>query len=118
MQGLPDTVDLAPLVEEEVSQLCFSQHQFIINFASDKRIAVESGSTYSPPAGPSVDVTSYPEVATALCGLLGKSIRTASRDAQGGMELSFSDGSGLHIRNDNDGCESFQVHIPPHVYVA
>lgn len=118
MQGLPDTAELGPLVGEEVSQICLSQFQYIIRFASEKQIAVESGGTYTPSAGQPIEVTSYATVATELCGLLGRSIRTAVRDADGGMKLSFSDGSLLHIRNDNRGYESFQVHIPPHTYVA
>lgn len=118
MQGLSPSVDLQPIVGAKVSQVCFSTFQCIFSFDIDARISVESSCVYTAPSGATATVTEYARAARELCELLDASVLSATREADGGLTLRFSDGATLRILNDNQEYESFQVHVGKSVYVA
>lgn len=118
MQGLPEGVDLSPLAGAMVSQVCISSAQLILRMDSEAHIDVESTCTYRRSSGDAIEISSYASAAAPLCELLGDSIRSAERDRDGGMSIDFASGAVLQVLNDNREYESFQVHIPPNVYVA
>lgn len=119
MQGLPEGVDLRPLAGAMVSQVCISSAQFILRMDSEAHIDVESTCRYRRSSGGvAIEISSYASAAASLCELLGDSIRSAGRDRDGGLSIEFASGAVLQVMNDNREYESFQVHLPPHVYVA
>jgi hypothetical protein len=118
MQGLPEGIDFTPLTGTMVSQVCISSAQFILRMDSEAHIDVESTCTYRRAVGDDIAISSYASAAALLCELLGDSICSVERDGNGGMSIDFTSGAVLQILNDNREYESFQVHIPPRVYVA
>lgn len=117
MNGLPITIDLSPLIGRLLSQVCFGEFQFILNFDADVRIAVESKCVYDSPSG-TFEIENYLDESSRLCKLIGNQVISAKRDVEGGLLLRFANESGLRILNSNPEYESFQVHIKQNTYVA
>jgi len=118
MNGLPNTIDLDPLLGKELIQLCFGAFQLILNFDCDARIAVESICIYETASGTLTEIQNYSEGASQLCKIIGAQVSLAERDPDGGLILRFANGDCLRIKNSNHEYESFQIHIEQRIYVA
>jgi len=118
MNGLPSTVDLTPLKNKRIEQICFGAWVVIFNIEGGIRIAVEGDCAITSAAGLLRRIEDCKTNATDLCRFVGSEVQDAERDANGGLTLKFRAGETLHILNSRDAYESFQLHIGDHVYVA
>lgn len=118
MDGLPTDVVLDPLVGARVSQLCFAEHQLIINFDIDARFGIECDLVLSDSSGVISVAPPYADAARILCGLLGRSVLGATREQDGGLLVEFEGRTKLKLVVDSTRYESFQVNLLGEVYVA
>jgi hypothetical protein len=118
MNGLTAEVDLTPLVNRQLVQLCFGAWNVALLFDGPVRITVESAVVIVPPHGRSRRTEEFRAGASDMCSLIGLTVVSASRSSEGGMTLRLSDGTELQIENASSGYESFQVQIGNQTFVV
>jgi hypothetical protein len=108
MFGSPKNVDLGFLKGKELFQICIGQYQLQYHFDGDVSISTESEFIFY---NKSIrhDLKSSPEAASIITALLGKSIVDFEIDAEGTLQIRFSNGDGLALFDDNRGYECYQI---------
>ena len=118
MNGLPPNLDLTALVGEELLQLCFGAHQLQIHFDRRIQVMIESECVLRGTTPDPMRVVDYSSAASSLCRLLGVKVLSAARADDGGLLLCFASGAELHVLNDSQEHEAFQIHLDGKIYVA
>jgi hypothetical protein len=117
MKGLPEDVNLAPLIGSTVEQIRFSKWSIQLMLDGDNRIVIQSVVGMSD-ASKNFETDDYLAHATEICSIFGSKILSAERTKDGGMELRMSSGLNVCIRNSEPHYESFQVHFGESVLVG
>jgi len=118
MNGLQPGIRLTSFVGEELLQLCFGAHQLQIHFANRIQVMVESECVLQGMSPDPIRIDNYSSAASSLCRLLSAKVLSASRADDGGLLLRFANGAELHVLNDTQENESFQIHLDGKIYVA
>jgi hypothetical protein len=109
MYGLKREVDLTFLRGREVVQLAIGMHQVIFNFDEDISISIEGAFEYSSHASCSVWRPGAPLIAAATVNLLTTRVEAVDGHEDGTLDLKFSNGDRLLIRDTSREYESFQI---------
>ncbi len=117
MKGLPSTIDLAPLSDAELIQLCFGVAQVQFHFSNQTSVTAESAIVVRAPSGEQ-RVEDYVQGASLLASLLGNRLLGAVRKEDGGVLLRFEGGRDVRVLNDSAQFESLQIRIGGQTYVG
>lgn len=119
MYRLPPGFDSTVLVGRRLEQICFTENQMALHFDGRVDIVVESAFIYRTPAAPpSNEPVAIPVYDSAVMHLLGRSIISASHDAQGNLTLLFKDSYSLMILHDTEQYECYQLRIGDQIIVV
>ena len=120
MDGLPQGIDLKPLIGATVIEVCFGTHQFTVKLDGGDRIAVEGDCRIiSPDRGLSnITGATYAHHASELSQVLGETVVAATRRDDGGISVLFGSGVELQFLNDSREYEAFQLYLGKHIYIA
>jgi len=118
MNGLPKDINLQPLIGAELLQVCVGRFQYILKFDLDITIATECRCWFITGQGEKLVISDNVENASLVCSLINQNVTHAEIDSYGGLLLKFSNHATLHILNDTENYESFQIHIGDNIYVA
>ncbi len=118
MDGLRADIDLSPLIDLELFQVCIGKYQFTLNFDKNVSISIGCDCLYDSGGGEKLSISDYVENATLLCGLIGCAMSHATRTDDGGLLIKFSNGATLHLLNDTPYYEAFQLDIHGNLFVA
>jgi hypothetical protein len=118
MKGLPRDIDLTPLVQSTVIQLCFGLHQLQIHFDNACQIIIEGACELQQSGQPALRIEDFVSSGSALCGVIGERTRSATRTESGGLLLMFEDGAKLECLRDTDAFEAFQIVMGGDIFVA
>ncbi len=108
MHGLNKNVDLTFLSNREVIQVAIGKYQVIFAFDEEVNISVEGMFDYSEGATASRWLPGSSQAATSAIGLLGARIESVRAQEDGTLELVFSNGAHLVLRDVNSEYESYQ----------
>ena len=117
MNGLPQDVNLAPLLGRAIEQIRFSRWSIQLLLEGAFKIVVEGRLTIRSERM-NLLIDDYSAHATEICSLIGSKILDAQRTQDGGMEIQMSSGQVVCIQNSQSHYESFQVHFGESVVVA
>jgi len=118
MNGLPKDINLNPLIGAELLQVCVGRFQYILNFDLDISISTECRCWFITEQGEKLVISDNVENASIVCSLINHSVTYAGIDSYGGLLLKFSNHATLHILNDTENYEAFQLNIKGSLYVA
>jgi hypothetical protein len=71
MYGLPEDIDLSPLIGQELQQVCIGQCDAILNFSGETSIGSASTFIYHAASGETATFNSPAAAAASLVRLLG-----------------------------------------------
>lgn len=108
MYGLDPKTSLDFLIGATLQQVCFGQHQVILNFEADNSIAVESALAITA-GSKEARFNDLLSSSSELLDLLGHSVEGASATREGTLSLAFSNGSELSIFDTSEQYESYQI---------
>lgn len=109
MHGLTSDVDLEFIVGREVIQIAIGVHQVIVAFDQNLKISIEGEFEYITKVARVKWRPSASEVAAKTVGLLGLRVGSISSQTDGALELSFSNGDRLVLKDTNPEYESYQI---------
>lgn len=109
MHGLNKSIDLQFLKSREVIQVAIGIYQVIFAFDDDVTISVEGRFEYISSSGACEWRPGASHVAATTVNLLGKTVKAVQGQEDGTLELVFSNGDRLVIRDANKEYESYQI---------
>ena len=110
MYGLPKDADLSFLIGEWPTQICAGEAQIIIRFGDGKRISIQSLVHMYNSEDMRFEIDEYKTSAGPILELLGKKIISFEIVTPKELVLKFEDQYRLHIFDDSDQYESFELH--------
>jgi Family of unknown function (DUF6188) len=118
MYGLPDGIDFSFMIGREVIQIAIGRGQVIFGFDQNVRISAEAQFEYT-----TKDLTlewspGASHIAANTVALLGTTVEFANGSSDRTLELKFSNGSHLVLRDVNSNYESYQVMRPDQIIVV
>lgn len=117
MYGLPEDIDLSPLVGQELQQICIGQSDAILNFSGEISIGSATNFVNYAANGETTSFTSPPEAAASLVRLLGSPVVAARREPPGTLVLEFANGERLDVPDAEEHYESYTLQIGGELYV-
>lgn len=112
MYGLSKEVDLSPMVDKSVEQICVGQHQVTVSFSDRISISIEAAFKIRNLHGDVHEVQpDQPKTSRGLLSIIGEKVVTATLRPPGGVDILLSDGSGLFISDSNSEFESYTIDI-------
>lgn len=112
MYGLDKEVDLSPMVNKSIEQICVGQYQVTVNLSDRISISIEAAFKIRNPHGDVHEVQpNQPETSQGLLSIIGEKVITATLRPPGGVDILLSDGSGLLISDSNREFESYTIDI-------
>jgi hypothetical protein len=127
MQGLPQNINLDPLIDRTIESLTISRHSVVIFLGeaqSEKtqiKVKIETESDeilFVDSAGISHNINNFQVEGGFLCHTLGLTIQNAIRRNDGGLIITLSTGVRLEIGIHISNYESIVLHIGEEVIVG
>jgi hypothetical protein len=118
MHGLDKNVDLTFLIGREVIQICIGMYQVIFVFDEDVTVSVEQGFEVVTAQTSAKWVPGEPTLASSTVALLGAGVKSVHAQENGTLELAFSNGANLVLRDENSKFESYQITRPGQTIVV
>lgn len=101
--------DLSFLLEKSLEQICFGSYQISFNFSEGALVSVESVFILTTAKNEEFEFSQPYSKADGLLELLGTEVVSAQADANGNLNLEFSNKSTLNILNKDSKYESYQI---------
>ena len=118
MYGLPDSIDFSFMIGRELIQIAIGVYQVIFGFNEGVRISVEAQFEYTTKETWVEWRPGASHVAASTVGLLGARVESVKSFRDGTLELSFSNGDLVVLRDASPGYESYQVMRPGQTIVV
>lgn len=118
MNGLSKSINLDLLKYVRLLQVSIGKNQFILHFDDNILISVECDCIYYSSEKEQTLIVDYVKNSFLICSLIDEKILDASLDDAGGLIINFSNNAILHLLNDSELYESFQLRIKEDLYVA
>lgn len=118
MNGLPEDIDLSPIVGRQLVQLRFGAWNVGFEFDGPVRVVVESTILICGKDGASRRIEDFRAGASDLCRLIGLNVVGADRSSAGGITLQMSSGDVVDLENSVTAHEAFQLYIGDRTFVA
>ncbi len=112
MYGLPGNLDLEFILEREVIQIAIGVYQVIMAFDKQLKISIEGEFEYITKEGRLTWKPTETQVAAKTVGLLGATVQSVNPQANGTLELGFSNSDRLVLKHPNPQYESYQIVTP------
>jgi hypothetical protein len=109
MYGLNRSIDLSFLRNRELIQVAIGLHQVIFAFDDDVTISVEGQFEHVSPMGSTEWRPGASELAANAVKLLGATVKSVVGQENGTLELAFSNGNCLIVRDVSSDYESYQI---------
>jgi hypothetical protein len=109
MYGLDTTIDLSFLKGNEIIQIAIGIYQVIFVFDNSIKLSVESEFTVRAHEGDSRWQSGRPSAAAPALRLLGASVKSVEGQADGTLELVFSEGMSLKVFDNTKEYESYTI---------
>lgn len=109
MYGLKDNIDLSFLKGREVIQVAIGTYQVIFAFDEDVTVSVEAQFEYSAKSGLVEWRPGASHLAANAVGLLGSKVESVHSQKDGTVDLAFSNGDRLVLRDVSKEHESYQI---------
>lgn len=111
MYGLPNDVSLDFLCGKELVQLLVGVFQVQLRFDGEIQISVEGEFDHLRNGKP-CNSNGLPNAAASLLVLLGQRVAASRRVGRGDVELTFSRGDVLRLKDSNQNAESYEILAP------
>lgn len=109
MYGLHKDTDLSFLKGQELIQVAIGVFQVQFHFDRDAIISVEGEFQYSSESNSSHWHQGTPEAAAPVLRLLGSSVQKVGGREDGTLELTFSNGDRLVVKDNSEQYESYTI---------
>jgi len=109
MHGLKGNINLSFLRDREVIQVAIGINQVIFAFDDDVTLSVEGEFEYTAGLGSEQWRPGAVHAAARTVGLLGSKVREVQGQTDGTLELDFSNGDRLVLRDVSKEYESYQI---------
>ena len=111
MHGIPEKERLMGFVGRDLIQICFGSHQVIFNFDDNMRISVESSIEHSVPGEGVRCYKKFWNQETYLTKLLGHTVSGLNVIDGKRLDLKFSNGHSIGLKDDSEEYECFQIEM-------
>jgi uncharacterized protein DUF6188 len=118
MYGLRSDIDLNFLIGREVIQIAIGVYQIIFAFDEDTTLSVEAEFLYSDGRTESTWKPGASHIAASTVSLLGATVVSFERNESGTLELLFSNGHRLVVRDSSKEFESYHITRPGETIVV